>query len=185
LPLANFLKKWCYNLLKINAMHEVLVLNANFEPVNVCNIHRALGLMITDKATLILNGRGEIHTATAAYPCPSIIRLQNIIHRPRPHVTLTRREVLRRDNFTCQYCGKHTVELTIDHIIPRHMEGMHVWGNVVAACPSCNHRKGGRRLEEAGMHLLRRPVEPPASAAYLYGRYLHANQEWEPFLKGW
>jgi 5-methylcytosine-specific restriction endonuclease McrA len=108
-----------------------------------------------------------------------------MIHRPRPHVKLTRREVFRRDNYTCQYCGKHTLTLTIDHIIPRHLGGQQRWTNVVAACPMCNHRKGGRTLEEVNMNLLRTPIEPPTSAVYIFGRHLKEYNEWEPFLNGW
>ncbi|HTX78903.1 MAG TPA: HNH endonuclease [Longilinea sp.] len=166
-------------------METVLVLNANFEPINVCNMHRAIGMMLSDKASLVLNGRGEIRTASEAFPRPSIIRLDKMVHRPRPTVRLTRREVFRRDNFTCQYCGKHTNDLTIDHIVPRHMGGQHTWLNVVAACSSCNHHKGGRTLEEAGMHLLHPVKVPPATAIYIFGHHLIENKEWEPFLLDW
>ena len=164
---------------------SVLVLNANFEPINVCDMRRAVGLILSDKADLVVNGRGEIHTIHAAFPRPSVIRLQKMINRPRQQLKLTRREVFRRDNHTCQYCGKHTGDLTIDHVIPRHMGGQHVWKNVVAACPACNHRKGGRLLEEANMRLLRPPNEPPTSARYIFGRHLPDNTEWEIFLQGW
>lgn len=166
-------------------MNEVLVLNANFEPINVCSLRRALGMMLTEKATLVMNGRGEIHSSAFAFPCPSIIRLQRMVHRPRPRISLTRREILRRDNNTCQYCGKHTIDLTIDHIIPRHLGGSHSWQNVVAACSSCNHRKGGRTLEDARMHLRHPSKEPPPTARYLYSHFLLENLEWEPFLEGW
>lgn len=163
----------------------VLVLNANFEPINVCDMRRAVGLILSEKADLVVNGRGEIHTINASFPQPSVIRLQKMINRPRQQLKLTRREVFRRDNHTCQYCGKHTNDLTIDHVLPRHMGGQHVWNNVVAACPACNHRKGGRLLEEANMRLLRQPHEPPTSAQYVFGRHLPDNTEWETFLQGW
>ena len=166
-------------------METVLVLNANFEPINVCNMHRAIGMMLADKASLVLNGRGEIRTASQSFPRPSIIRLEKMVHRPRPTVRLTRREIFRRDNFTCQYCGKHTGSLTIDHIVPRHMGGQHMWLNVVTACSSCNHHKGGRTLEEAGMRLLHPVKVPPVTAAYIFGHHLIENQEWEPFLQNW
>ncbi len=91
-----------------------------------------------------------------------------MVNRPRPRVKLTRREVFRRDNYTCQYCGRKVNNLTIDHVIPRHLGGAHTWTNVVAACPSCNHQKGGRRLEEAHMTLINVPREPPASAQYIF-----------------
>jgi 5-methylcytosine-specific restriction endonuclease McrA len=163
----------------------VLVLNANFEPINVCDMRRAVGLLLSEKASLVINGRGEIHTISTSFPRPSVIRLEAMVHRPRVNLKLTRREVFRRDNYTCQYCGKHTTDLTIDHVVPRHLGGQHVWNNVVAACPSCNHRKGGRLLEEANMGLLRQPIPPPSSARYIFGRHLNENAEWETFLRGW
>lgn len=163
----------------------VLVLNANFEPVNVCDMRRAIGLIMAEKASLVMNGRGMIKTIGQSFPRPSVIRLKNMITRPRPRVKLTRREVFRRDNYTCQYCGRRTNDLTIDHIIPRHLGGKHDWINVVAACPACNHRKGGRLLEEANMHPLHSASEPPTSAQYIFGRHLSENTEWESFLAGW
>lgn len=166
-------------------IENVLVLNANYEPINVCNTRRAVSLILSEKAALILNGRGYLKTVSRAYPIPSIIRLSNMVHRPRPRVKLNKREIFRRDNFTCQYCGKHTIELTIDHVVPRHLGGLHIWNNVVAACSSCNHRKGGRSLEESGMALMHRPAIPPASAMYIFGRHLNENAEWEPYLNGW
>lgn len=163
----------------------VLVLNANFEPINVCNTRRAIGLVLSGKASLVLNGRGEIKTVSRNYPRPSIIRLQMMVKRPRPRVRLTKREILRRDDFTCQYCGHRSTYMTIDHVIPRHMGGKHSWENLVTACPPCNHRKGGRTREQAQMRLLKTPGEPPASARYIFGRHLKENLEWAPFVEGW
>jgi 5-methylcytosine-specific restriction endonuclease McrA len=167
-------------------MYEpVLVLNANFEPINVCNIRRAIGLILNDRANLVLNGRGEIRTVSRVYPRPSIIRLDRMIKRPRPGIRLSKREVLRRDNYTCQYCGAKSLNLTVDHIIPRHLGGQHQWENLVAACPVCNHHKGSHTPDQVKMTLLRMPKEPPASAMYLFSRYLGNNQEWLPFVEGW
>jgi 5-methylcytosine-specific restriction endonuclease McrA len=167
-------------------MYEpVLVLNANFEPLNVCTTRRAIGLVLTGKANLVLNGRGVIRTISRVYPRPSVIRLGRMVKRPRPSVRLTKREVLRRDEYTCQYCGQRFPYLTIDHVVPRRLGGQHSWDNLVAACPACNHRKGGRTLEQAGMRLLRTPHEPPSSALYMFARHLRNNQDWIPFIEGW
>lgn len=163
----------------------VLVLNANFEPIHVCSTHRAISLILTGKADLVMNGRGEIHTVSRSYPRPTIIRLENMVHRPRPRVKLTKREILRRDGYICQYCGQRSPILTIDHVMPRHMGGNYTWENLVTACAPCNHRKGGRTLEQAHMTLLRHPSEPPASATYFFARHLVENQEWMPFIQGW
>jgi len=166
-------------------MEPVLVLNANFEPLNVCEIRRAIGLIILDKASMVENGRGVIRTVNSSFPKPSIIRLEKMIKRPRPEVKLTRREVFRRDHYTCQYCGKKYLDLTIDHVIPRHLGGKQSWHNVVTACAICNHKKGGRTLRESGLQLRKKPTSPPNSAIYIYQSFLHENKEWEKFLKGW
>ncbi len=167
-------------------MHApVLILNANFEPIHVCDTRRAIGLILNGKAALVLNGRGEIKTVSRIFPRPSIIRLEKMVKRPRPRVKLTKREIMRRDEYTCQYCGKTAPNLTIDHIIPRHLGGEHTWENLVTACPHCNHHKGGRTIEQAQMHLRHTPKEPPASAGYIFARHLKENQEWLPFVDGW
>lgn len=166
-------------------LEPVLVLNANFEPINVCSTRRAMGLILNGKASLVLNGRGVFRTVTTIFPRPSIIRLEQMIRRPRLVVHLTKREVLRRDEYTCQYCGKSGAYLTIDHVIPRHLGGKHSWENLVAACPPCNHHKGGRTADQAHMRLLHMPKEPPASARYLFSRHLLENEEWLPFIEGW
>lgn len=108
-----------------------------------------------------------------------------MVHPPRLKVYLSRREIFRRDLLTCQYCGQTGVTLTIDHIIPRRLGGPHSWSNLVTACSLCNHRKGGRTLDEAGMKLLKIPKDPPKSAEYIYARYLDENKEWHQFLTGW
>ncbi len=169
----------------INLNRPVLVLNANFEPLNVCDTKRAIGLLVTGKAELMANGRGHVRTTRMAYPAPSVIRLEKMIKRPRPRVKLSKREIFRRDNFTCQYCGRQTPNLTIDHVIPRHRGGGHRWDNLVAACPQCNRHKGGRSALEAQMVLHHKPVEPSATAAYLFGRHLKDNTEWEKYVDGW
>lgn len=164
---------------------SVLILNANYEPLHVCNTRRAIGLILNEKAALVLNGRGFIHSACQVFPIPSVIRLRYMIHRPRLPLKLTRREVFRRDEYICQYCGKAGGTLTIDHVIPRHLGGQHRWNNVVTSCSSCNHLKGGRSVAEAGLRLLRIPEEPCASAAYVFGRYAQDDPAWDPFLEGW
>ncbi len=166
-------------------LDSVLVLNANFEPIHVCNTRRALSLILSQKAALILNGRGYIHTVSETYPIPSVIRLENMISRPRPEVQLTRHEIFRRDGYTCQYCGAKGGELTLDHVIPRTAQGPHTWTNVVSACISCNHKKGARTPEQAGMHLLRTPTKPPVSIHYYFQKHIHENDEWEQFIQGW
>jgi 5-methylcytosine-specific restriction endonuclease McrA len=163
----------------------VLVLNGNYEPINVCTTKRAMGLILADKAMVLENGRGFIRTVSHKYERPSVIRLVYVVRRPRPCVRLSKREILRRDEFRCQYCGRRTGQLTLDHIVPRYRGGGHSWQNLVAACPQCNRRKGGRALTEANMKLLRQPFEPRPTAQYLFGRRKGGNGAWTKYLEGW
>ncbi len=163
----------------------VLILNVNFEPLHVCNTKRALALVFSGKAEIILNGRGVIRSASAEFEIPSVIRLSYMIKRPRPRMSLSKREILRRDEFMCQYCGRKMRHLTIDHVIPRRLGGPHTWQNLVAACSACNRRKGGKSPSEANMKLRRQPFEPKATAVNRFGRHLTQNQEWLQFIEGW
>jgi 5-methylcytosine-specific restriction endonuclease McrA len=163
----------------------VLVLNANYEPINVCRTRRAVVLVIVGKAEVIENGRGYVRTPTQFVLRPSVIRLNYMIKRPRPRVRLSKQEVFRRDNYTCQYCGKQCRDLTLDHVKPRRLGGQHRWDNLVSACPACNRLKGGRPLAETNMCLPRRPDEPEANVEYFFSHYLKVNQTWERFISGW
>jgi 5-methylcytosine-specific restriction endonuclease McrA len=163
----------------------VLVLNANFQPINITSTYRAINLVLAEKATLVMNGRGYIHSVSQAFPLPSVIRLNRMVKRPRPIVKLTRKEIFRRDDYTCQYCGRKFHNLTIDHVIPRHMGGTTTWQNVVTACSRCNHLKGGLTPQQSGMQPLRAPKAPPSTATYLFGKHINQNQEWQEFLIGW
>jgi 5-methylcytosine-specific restriction endonuclease McrA len=166
-------------------VNSVLVLNQNYEPLNVCHARRAIVLLDRGKAEVLEHWPGVIRTPTREFPRPSVIRLVQLVKRPRPRVRLTRREVFLRDNYTCQYCGVRTKDLTLDHLIPRHRGGRHVWDNLVSACRQCNHRKGGKTPEEARMPLRRQPFEPRASSYYLFYQYLDGHSEWRKFLAGW
>lgn len=162
----------------------VLVLNQNYEPLNVCNLPRAFRLVFGAKAEVIEYDHQEIRSIRAVYRAPSVIRLQHQIRRPRPRVKLTRREVFTRDRNTCQYCGRTGSDLTLDHVLPRHRGGAHSWENLVAACRACNHRKGGRTPEEARQHLLRQPFEPRSDLYSLFTPYLEDphNEAWRSYL---
>ena len=166
----------------INA--PVLVLNQNYEPLNVCDIRRAFRLLGAEKAELLARNHQVIHTPTIAIPAPSVIRLQYHVKRPQPRVKLSRREVFSRDRHTCQYCGATRRDLTIDHVMPKHRGGRHEWDNLVAACRACNHRKGGKTVAEARMQLMREPRAPRADLRYLFGTYLsdERNDAWRSYL---
>lgn len=162
---------------------NVLVLNLDYQPLNVCNVRRAVVLLSKEKATVIEQNGHIVTSERLSFPSPSVIRLAYHVKRPRPVVKLTRKEVLQRDDHTCQYCGKHGNDLTLDHVMPRHRGGQHTWENVVAACRHCNHKKGGRTLAESKMQLLRQPKRPPATPTYLYSSYVRGGERaWAKFI---
>lgn len=145
----------------------VLVLNTSFEPLNVVPLRRAIVLVLKQRAQVIEASDGAIRAASCSLPKPLVIRLNNYVRVPyRAHVPVSRRGVFARDDFTCQYCGRRPLlrVLTVDHVVPRVQGGGRTWQNLVAACASCNRRKGGRRPEEAGMILRRRPSAPRHAA---------------------
>ncbi|GBD14128.1 hypothetical protein HRbin24_02179 [bacterium HR24] len=163
----------------------VLVLNQNYDPLNVCTVRRALVLLDRGKAEVIENGRGYLRTPTVAVAVPSVIRLRYYVRRPLPNGRVSRRDVFLRDRYTCQYCGRQTRDLTLDHVVPRHRGGAHDWENVVAACRSCNHRKAGRTPQEAHMQLLQRPSRPHNLHYRMFYPYLLQQVEWRKFVPGW
>lgn len=165
---------------------NVLVLNQNYEPLNVCNVRRAIVLVIDGKAEVLEEYNLALRSATSEFASPSVIRLVYMIKRPRPKVKLTRKEIFIRDEHTCQYCGRRSSDLTLDHIHPRSRGGQHTWLNLVSACRACNHRKGGKSLAEARMHLRRQPFEPKPGAYYTIERRVESgiHPDWEKFLPG-
>ncbi len=166
-------------------MTAVLVLNQNYEPLHVCHVRRAFVLVGRGKAEVLEHGDGALHSASLSFPVPSVIRLVYLIRRPRPQMRLTRREVFQRDRHTCQYCGVHNRDLTLDHVLPRHRGGKHTWDNLVTACKSCNHRKAGRTPQEAHMKLLSEPRRPHVSHYYPFYAYLSVRDGWRKFVPGW
>jgi 5-methylcytosine-specific restriction endonuclease McrA len=170
-----------------SAQRPVLVLNQNYEPLNVCNVRRALGLVIHEKAEVLEFYNVPIVSARREFLAPSVIRLIYMIRRPRPRVKLTRREIFIRDDYTCQYCGVRSNDLTIDHIIPRSRGGGHSWDNLVSACRPCNHRKGGKLLQDARMKLRHDPIEPRAGMYYSIERRINASvyDDWAKFIPGY
>jgi 5-methylcytosine-specific restriction endonuclease McrA len=141
----------------------VLVLNATYEPINVCTVRRAAVLLIKEKAEIVERGAWPLRSEHTAMPRPVVIRLLSYVRVPRdPHKRrITRRAVFARDGWKCQYCGSAGT-LTVDHVIPRSKGGDSSWENIVASCAPCNRRKGDRLPAQAGMHPRHRPTAPNA-----------------------
>ncbi|MGC9220288.1 MAG: HNH endonuclease [Solirubrobacteraceae bacterium] len=142
---------------------RVLVLNATYEPINVCTVRRAVVLLLKEKAEVIAATERQLHSATATLTRPAVIRLVAYVKVPRDshRRKITRRAVFARDNWTCQYCGSHK-QLTVDHVIPRSKGGGSSWDNIVAACAPCNRRKGDSLPRQVGMALAKQPHTPNA-----------------------
>ncbi len=164
---------------------QVLVLNQNYEPLNITSWRRAITLVLLRKAEVVEEDSEIIATPSRAFRMPSVIRLQYLVKRPLPELKLSRRGVLARDNYTCQYCGKQSRNLTIDHVIPREQGGETTWENLVACCPECNHKKGNRTPEQAGMKLLRKPSKPRFIPYLSYSVFRAAlrNEIWRDYLE--
>ena len=162
----------------------VLVLNQSYEPLNICRARRAIVLIYQNKAEMLENGSGFIHSIDREFPVPSVIRLAVMIKRPyRSERKLTRLEIFKRDRYTCQYCGQETRQLTLDHVIPRYRDGQHTWENVVSACVSCNRRKAGRTPQEARMILTHQPSKPRSNGLFFIPTYYqHVRTEWQKYL---
>jgi 5-methylcytosine-specific restriction endonuclease McrA len=160
----------------------VLVLNATFEPINVCTVRRATVLLLKHKAEVLERGEAELHWATGALPRPHVIRLVSYVRVPRdPHRRkITRRAVFARDDWTCQYCGARTT-LTVDHVIPRSKGGPSTWENIVTCCAPCNRRKGDRLPKQANMVPTRAP-KAPNPAIFIHVAAPTIPAAWEQYL---
>ena len=145
-----------------------LALNASYEPLTIVPARRAVRLVIDHKAEILeVDERRRFRSERRALPCPSVIRLVRYVHVPRRFRTqVTNTFLFARDDYCCQYCGRHRGRLrgrqflTRDHILPLSRGGTNSWGNVVTSCSPCNNCKGNRRPEQAGMTLLTEPTEP-------------------------
>ncbi|MFN3324853.1 MAG: HNH endonuclease [Bryobacteraceae bacterium] len=163
----------------------VLVLNASYEPINICAARRAIVLVLKGVASAEEHSLSFVQSARQALRLPSVIRL--LEYRRIPHQTraLSRKNILMRDRYTCQYCLKtlNSGELTLDHVIPRSRAGDSTWENLVACCHPCNNRKGNRTPEEAGMKLTRQPR--PFSlhtSRHLMRLLAKSDEQWRKYL---
>ena len=149
--------------------------------MHITSAKRAIVLVQYGIAEVLENSDDVVRSPSTVMPIPSVIRLRRYVRRPRAHpVPFNRRNVLRRDFYTCQYCGARH-ELTIDHVTPRSKGGRHVWENVVAACRDCNQRKGNRSPEEAGLHLRTSP-RAPSFGLYVAGTFASYHEHWSKYL---
>ena len=160
---------------------KVLVLNQSYEPLMVINAKRAIVLVIKDKVEMIEKYRESIRSVRTNFDLPSVIRLNFYVHLKYKDIILTRRNLLKRDDHKCQYCGKPKKPLTIDHVIPRNRGGKDTWENLVAACTKCNTKKGDFLLKNIDMKLLKKPRKP--SKIFHLQSYVNKKQDnWKRYL---
>ncbi len=163
-------------------MSKVLVLNASYEPLNICTWRRAVVLLMKGKAEQIEHNGKLIYTNL---PVPTVIRLRSYVKIPYKEISLSRRNLLHRDNYTCQYCGDRRHDLTIDHIVPRSKGGTDSWENVVAACLKCNVKKGDRTPKEANMVMNTTPRRPPSHVYFEISKHAASGEfSWKKYVIG-
>ena len=142
---------------------DVLLLNSSEEVLGVIDWKKAINLLQSGKATKPYNFEHyyPIQASNGTYVLPSAIVLVKYVRIPHSEIQLSKKNILRRDNYTCQYCGKRQLaKLEIDHVHPRSKGGKNSWTNLVACCHTCNVKKGNRNLNETSMKLLSTPFKP-------------------------
>lgn len=163
---------------------EVLVLNSDYEPLNVCHVRRAIVMVYLGKADVLHAHDGSWSAVDDSIPWPSVVKLRHHVRRPLPELKLSRRTIFARDRYTCQYCGQTSKDLTIDHVVPKRHGGASEWENLVCSCRRCNMKKGDKMLNQTGMKLLGQPRRPKyvpyiSLTKYLVGRQ---NEIWRDYL---
>lgn len=164
--------------------HEVLVLNSDYEPLNVCNMKRAISLVFLGKVDVLHENGRVFHSIHNIYHAPSVVRLKTHIKRPKPKLRLSRRSIFARDNYTCQYCGYTGADLTVDHVIPRRYSGPTSWDNLVCCCRKCNTKKGDKTLTQVGFALKKLPREPKYVPFISLTKFIAGSQNdiWKDYL---
>ena len=160
----------------------VLVLNFTYEPLHFTNAKRAITLLLSGKADVVETSPRVIRSPSRRFNLPAVIRLAAYVRKPLlERVAFNKKNILRRDGYTCQYCRRRGEKLTVDHVMPRSRGGQTTWVNVVAACLKCNLQKGNRTLEEARLRLIREPVHPQ----FLFSMHLLRHPHATSFLDSW
>jgi 5-methylcytosine-specific restriction endonuclease McrA len=163
-------------------LSQVLVLNASYEPLNVCSVRRAHVLVWKGKAEVVEHHDEPLRSAAASFVRPFVIRLLQYVRVPQAvKRRISRRALFARDGWRCVYCGSSSGRLTLDHVVPRSRGGDSVWENVVTACSPCNLKKGNRTLDEARMSLPRTP-RPPAPVLFIRLALHRIPEAWRTYL---
>lgn len=164
---------------------RTLVLNAGYEPMQLVSWQRAICLVLSEKAEIISEYDERVRTVSQSFGLPSVVRLKRYVRIVRQFslARCSRKNILIRDNYSCQYCGVKcsSATATVDHVIPRSKGGKTVWNNVVVACSPCNLKKGNMWLKNTDMRLLRQPKRPHWRE--MLGTPENEADDWLPYLK--
>ncbi|MEE8335703.1 MAG: HNH endonuclease [Candidatus Neomarinimicrobiota bacterium] len=159
----------------------VLVLNTNYAPLDICNAKRAICLYFMEKVDILESYQEMVHSPSLELTLPSIIKLKGFVKFNSLNVALSRKNILLRDKYQCQYCGNKFGSLSLDHVIPKERGGGDNWDNLVTACQPCNRKKGNRTPEEAEMKLNRIPRKP--NRIHYFQNFINEEQgAWRPYL---
>jgi 5-methylcytosine-specific restriction endonuclease McrA len=165
-------------------MSNVLVLNFTYEKMNLVDLRRAVRLVFSGKAEVLHASDRRVYSAGGrAFEVPAVIRMLYFVKLGKKKVPLTKKNVLLRDDYRCQYCGAQgsSRNMTVDHVLPKSLGGPSTWENLVGACSFCNGRKGNRTPEQAGMPLRRKPRVPNFIPFVVISRNTEP-EEWMKYL---
>ena len=188
---------------------QTLVLNRLWQAVNVVGVERAFSLLALEHAQVIYAEDGSfrvfdgagwfafskdletapgsrvIRTVSQQVVVPTVLLLRGYDRMLMQEMKFNRQNLLERDDFRCQYCGKNfpVKELNMDHVVPRDRGGGTTWENVVISCIKCNSKKSNHSPKEAGMRLLKEPKRPPRRPfmSSLYGKPM--EETWTHFIQ--
>jgi len=138
-----------------------LVLNYSYEPLQFCTARHAITMVFGGRAEELDSAGYLVRTPSTSFELPTVIRVLKMVRRNRKKgLAFSKKNILRRDNYTCQYCGISNHPLTVDHVNPKSRGGKTTWTNIVVACKTCNLKKGDRTPLEVNMKLVRLPRKP-------------------------
>ena len=155
--------------------NSILVLNADYTPINFISWQKAMALVVKGKVEVLKYADELVNSFKRGFKMPLVIRLIKLVRLVyKKEIPFSKRGVFIRDDYTCQYCGKKVHKPTLDHVIPQSKGGKSTWENGVTACQECNAKKADKSLKEAGLFLKSRPVQPTVQE-FLNKRYAALN----------
>lgn len=164
-----------------STINKVLVLNSDYQPINICSVRRAFNLILNGRADIIKDYKNSpLKSGNYEFPRPSIIRIKKYVIVPYRKIQVSRHNIFKRDGFQCNYCNNKT-ELTIDHVLPKSRGGLSTWDNMTTCCMKCNRFKDNRTPEEAHMTMRITPYKPNL-LIFLRNFNGNLNEDWKPYL---